>query len=292
MPYDIDLFQYNPEVSKVVLTGIGGLGLVGLVSNLVVLKVLFRVYQNKKSFGLNLTICVALVDIAASISALGLVLFRYILDYPEVLESEWYCRTFGFSFMLSMNFSGLLVSMTGLERYLLINWRSEIRPLYYWAVVAAVALLSAFIQSRNVYWNTYILDPTFSYCIPKGDSQSVLEHVLTDVILNVPLFILSFCYISIFLVVRRIKATTNRLSDNHISFRALLVFFIYLVCYLPKVYSTIHKLTFHSYAPLMTYILLAYGFSLTLIINPFLVLFLNSQVRQEFLSLIFPTPKR
>ncbi|KAJ9063325.1 G-protein coupled receptor 35 [Entomophthora muscae] len=278
------VYEYDPFISGLVLMGSGGLAFIGLVFNVLLMWVLWRIGELWGSFSFRLITCVAIGDIVTSMATLGIGLFRSKLGYDGVIESLWYCRVFGFHLFYGHNLSGILISMIALDRYLVVRHRTRLSPLYSWLVFGIVALLYAATLGINSYQNTFKMDLTHSFCLPAGKPVSKAAEIFSTILFNLPLLVLCFCYITIFFVCRRLHSS-NKYINHRLPFRALVCMFAYLLCYLPKLINTIWYMFRNAYPTITFCILAIYGLNSTMAINPILVVFLNNQVRQEIITM-------
>ncbi|KAJ9056102.1 Melatonin receptor type 1B [Entomophthora muscae] len=281
-------FEYDAVASVVVLSVSGMLALLGVVCNGLLLQVLWRINELWGSFTFRLITCAAVGDLVASLTTVGIGMFRLVLGYPGVMESAWYCRVFGFSLFFSHNLSGLLVSLIALDRYLVVKHRQRLHPAYTWVFVTVVALTFGAALACNSYQNSFAVDPTFSFCLPSGSTESSVAAIFTEVLVNIPLLVLGFCYISIFFIILRIQRHSKVFFKTHIHLRALLLIIGYFICYFPKFFGTLWRLCTNTHPPFVFYILMPLGLTLVMIFNPFLVLFLNHRVHQETIAIFYP----
>ncbi|KAJ9063326.1 G-protein coupled receptor 35 [Entomophthora muscae] len=277
-------------ISRVVMIGSGGLALVGLVLNLVLVRVLWRIGELWGSFTYRLVTWVAVGDGIVSLTILGGSVFREILGYSGVVRSGWYCRVFGFGLLFGHNLSGLVISVIALDRYLVVRHSTRLRPLHICFVVGGIMVSYGTVLGINSYQNAFRMDLTKSFCLPHGKPISTVAEWFSTLLFNLPLFVLSFCYITIFFVCRRIQRSNKKLLEGHRPARALVWISAYLVCYSPKLVGTIWYISSNAFPALPFCIITALGLNSIVAINPILVLFLNKQVHKEVASMYFPQP--
>lgn len=279
--------DFSTALPILMLAGTGGLVSVGIAFNLVLLRVLWRMGELWGSFTFRLITCVAGGDIVASLSIIGFGAFRAKLGYPGVIESAWYCRTFSFGLLFFHNMSGLAVAMIALDRYLVVRYQQRLRPLYARVVLGGIALVYAAVLAANAYQNAFRMDATNSFCLPGGKPVSTVAELFATVLVNSTLAILCFCYISIFLICLRIHRNNKQLFGR-LPTQALVWLSAYLLCYLPKLVGTVWAAVTKAFPPTPIVMMMIFGLTGVVMINPILVLFLNTRAHQEFLAMLFP----
>jgi len=192
-------------------------------------------------------------------------------------------------------YSGVLVSMLAFERYFLICLHRSIYPIVGWSILAGT-MLTLFVPAiGNAIEDGFSPDPTFSYCWPNGTDWSIFENNVITTMFMAPLFILTFCYVCIFVTCYRWKEeplTKNRLTmerkveaarmSRKVAYRALFFILFYFMCFGPKITTTAWFMfgnpTTH---PFFLYIIDPFGIQLVMSVNPILVLFLHRQFKRE-----------
>ncbi|KAJ9071855.1 hypothetical protein DSO57_1033029 [Entomophthora muscae] len=284
----VEGFTHDSALSLAVLAGTGAVSLVGLAFNVLLLKSLWRVHESWGTFSFYIIACVAVSDISASLAILGTGVFRALLGFPGLLESAWYCRAFGFTLFLSYSMSGTLLSILSLNRYLLVVHQARLWPPYAWFALGVVSLVSAALLGYTMYNDAFMLDPTFSYCVPAVRGRFEVTSQIIIFLTNIPVIFVCFCYSAIFLVCWRIEHHHQGSPVRHLPLRALLVMLTYLICYTPDFLSIMWLLTMGAHPPFIFYILVPFSLSCILAINPILVVFLSKRVRHEVLLMFAP----
>ncbi|KAI0223618.1 hypothetical protein L0F63_003415 [Massospora cicadina] len=276
-------YKYDEATEMRVYVLVFVINVFSFIANLFVLFLVRRMRLGMKVFSHQL-----ITSIAASLGPRG-------DGYPANLDSWWYCRVFGLTGVLLPCYSGVLVSMLAFERFFLICLHRHIDTRVAWSVLGSVALALAIPAVGNSVQDGFSPDPTFSFCWPNGNRWANFENYVITTLFIAPLFILTFCYVAIFLTCFRHsdppvpaqKGTTEasveaaRMSKK-VAYRAIIFILFYFLCFGPKVITTfLFAFGYGSYHPFFFYTLDPFCIQLVMCVNPVLVLFLHRQFKAE-----------
>ncbi|KAI0240219.1 hypothetical protein L0F63_000279, partial [Massospora cicadina] len=280
-------FEYDATVSTVMVWIVFLSMVVATCVNLILVILVVRLRANWHLFSFQLIIVLALIDLASCYNSIMLCVFRAILGYPAVFRVGWYCSLFGLGVVYFHCMSGVVVSLMALERYCLVCHHRVLSRHLTWAGLTLVGSALAVPMVLNALSFGHTSDPTYTYCWAYGSKYSTIQGYFTTTLLALPLFVLAFCYISIFVTCLAKGLHGSEHYGRKASMRALVFMGFYLIIYIPNFVLTIIERFYDlNRANLLLLIMGPAFLTLTTSTNPFLALILHKQIKEEALSLI------
>ncbi|EDV27668.1 Melanopsin-B [Trichoplax sp. H2] len=258
-----------------------------------------------------LLINLAIADILKGGIQDGLVLCGLLT--PDWGYNRVICNVSGF--MLSAFHVGTIftLTLTGIFRYLIV-----VNSMKHWitrkVVVAAIlviwlyACLIAFLPILG--WNHYTYDKMQLLCLPNITMEISYPIFAITVDIMVPIFLLGYCYLRVYMVMRQnMRRTTvtlhgktrsrsySRLHKREVQMTRMMfsVYLAFVICYIPYVIQAYVLIPLQIDVPNVIVFLTGYILNTNSAINPFLYGFTSEKFRQvysAYLCCLFSCRKR
>ncbi|KAJ9055782.1 hypothetical protein DSO57_1000640 [Entomophthora muscae] len=280
--------NYNEGVSTLLVWLVFASTIMATCINLLLLLLLLRLRSSWHLFSFQLILVLTCIDLSSCFNSLMMCIVRAIIGYPQVFRVGWYCSLFGLGIVYFSCMSGVVVSMMALERYCLVCHRRPLSRRYTWAGLATVAVLLAIPMVLNALERGHTSDPTHTFCWAHGSKYSTIQGYFTTFMLALPLFVLAFCYISIFVTCLSRGIQRNDHYSRKASIRALIFMAFYLTIYIPNFILTIIERFYDLNKAHIALLVMGPAFlTLTTSTNPILALILHRKIKEEVISLLY-----
>ncbi|KAJ9077772.1 hypothetical protein DSO57_1013420 [Entomophthora muscae] len=254
------------------------IGAVGLVLNSVLFVILN--WHGNRGLSLQLVVLISVMDIFSCLSAIFLAVARVIWGAPEMFDVSGFCSGVGFTSLLSVGMSGMLLASLGLERYLAICNQRHVPMRGLVVVLSAAFVGQTCLLGTAVFEDGLVRDATFSHCVLSNAQGLQIHYWLLNIVFLSPILVLTFCYTAIFVKCLSADQPNEHFSSRRLSLRALLFLAVYHVCFCPKfIFSLWGIFGSRTRRPISLHILGTLGVALSVTINPILVLYLNKDIR-------------
>ncbi|KAJ9066815.1 G-protein coupled receptor 35 [Entomophthora muscae] len=271
--------EYNELTSLLILGLLIALSIAGIVINAVLLRMLGRMSEKSTSFSIIRNMSIS--DLLLCSVTLLICIFRLVLGFPGAYRSSLYCPVLGSMSLFFSSMSGILMSLLAMERYSVICHQQGLPHRAIWGVFSAIALMFAILLIGSSMLGVFSPEPGFIFCMPNGSRWSINTRMAFNVLLNIPILVLMFCYVSIFIRCYRSPLTKSDDSlTRKAAIRSLVFLAIFVICYIPK--STTFVIGAYSgfgASPPILYLLIPIAITLLAIINPALVLLLHRHIK-------------
>ncbi|KAJ9066816.1 hypothetical protein DSO57_1005779 [Entomophthora muscae] len=283
------MFGYQPDekASAVIVGVLVFVSALGIGINAFLLCVLDRLPEKSTSFVLILLIGVA--DLLLCVFTLLVCVSRLYLGFLGSYLSWFYCPVLGSLTFFFSSMSGILMGFLAIERYSVICHQQGLPRGIIWALFSMVALTFATLLTGNSLIGGFAPDPSFIFCMPRGTTWSMYADMAFNILLNIPIVVLTFCYISIFLKCYQSTFANRRESlTRKAALRSLLFLLLYFACYIPKFSTTV----IGAYGgldapPRVLYMIIPVGMTMLALVNPILVLLLHRRFKDVIIGVIF-----
>ncbi|KAI0241383.1 hypothetical protein L0F63_005947, partial [Massospora cicadina] len=283
--------MFNYEEDKLSsLTVAGALVVVsvcGLLTNGVLLYGLPKLSEKSMSF--QLIRMIGVTDLSLGVCTLMVCISRFGLDLAAAYTSWFYCPVFGSLTFFFSGTSSILMSFLALERYCVICHQRGLPRRLTITIFIVIASTFAILLAGSSILGSYAPDPTFLFCFPEGSTWSTFSNYAFYLVINVPVAVLVFCYVSIFVKCCRMSIPNQVDSvTKKAAIQSLLLLVVYFICYMPKFLTTVIGIFYGlSAPPRILYLLIPIGMTLLVVVNPILVLFLHRQMKRVVIQLVF-----
>ncbi|KAJ9072697.1 hypothetical protein DSO57_1024650 [Entomophthora muscae] len=243
------------RVAELVLSGLG------MIGNLLLMVAWWRTRADWHRLNLQLVGPIAVIDCMSSFLGILKAILSFAIGNEELFDTSWFCSYFGTPILILPCLSMLLVSIMSLDRYCLV--------------------VHGRVANTAVYG--LVPDPTHMYCRPSGSSiLTFFAHRLATCIIMIGLFVVTFCYIAIYLRCRMIATVYQIMTVKYI-----FILLAYQLCWLPKFISSLWGLFTSTHKiPQVLLHLGPFGLILLLIANPCLVFGLQASLRKEAYTIL------
>ncbi|KAJ9066810.1 hypothetical protein DSO57_1005773 [Entomophthora muscae] len=281
-------FENDEASSMLVLGALVVAAVFGIAINSFLLHVGKKLLE--KSMSIKMIYIIGVADLLLCGVTLLLCSLRPVLGFPEAYHSKLYCPVLSSGVFFSSSMSGILMGFLAMERYSVICHRESLSPNIVWPLLGVVSLTFAVFLAGNSINGGFAPDPTFIFCMPKGTEWSLCANYAFNLLLNIPILVLTFCYISIFAKCYRANVPDqDKKATKRAALRSLLFLCVYFICYIPKVSTTVIGLFYGLDAPpRVLYMLAPICMTLLAIINPILVFMMHRQIKDAARSAILP----
>lgn len=284
-----EMFGYEyDEASSLAIAGVlVVVSVAGIAINGLLLHVLTKLEEKTTSFVLIWNAGIA--DLLLCGCTLLLSVVRPVLGFPAAYHSWFYCPVLGSVTFFFSSMSGILMGFLALERYSVICHQRGLPRAAIWGVFSAVAVTFAVLLTGNSVIDGFAPDPSFIFCMPKGTPWSLCANYAFNVLLNIPIVVLSFCYVAIFVKCYRADVPNQAEKiTRRAAIRALLFLSVYFMCYIPKVSTTLIGAYYGLGAPpRFLYMLAPICMTMLAIVNPILVLLLHRHIKGVVKEIVF-----
>ncbi|KAJ9065359.1 hypothetical protein DSO57_1020356 [Entomophthora muscae] len=280
-------YEYNELLSMLLVGVLIVVSIAGIAINSFLLRILTKMSEKSTSFVMIWS--VAFADLLLCHFTLVICIVRPVLGYPEAYHSSFYCPALGSVTFFVSSMSGILMGFLAMERYSVICHQRGLPQSVVWTLFSAIALTFAILLIGNSIIGGFAPDPSFIFCMPMGTEWSLWANYTFNVLLNIPILVLTFCYIAIFVKCYRANVPDRAEQiTKRVAIRSLLFLAIYLLCYLPKFTTTLIGSYYGLGAPpVLLYMLIPVGMTTLAIVNPILVLLLHRHVKGKVKEFIY-----
>ncbi|KAJ9066825.1 hypothetical protein DSO57_1005788 [Entomophthora muscae] len=243
----------------------------------------------EKSTSFHLIRIIGATDLFLSLFTLSICFSRPILGPVETYTSWFYCPILSSATFFLCGLSGILMGLLALERYSVICYQRGIPQVVIWMALGIEALAAAVLLAGNSIIGGFAPEPSHLFCMPKGTTWSKYAGIGVDVLFNLPLFVLFFSYIAIFIKCYRANVP-NQLESitRKAAIKALLFLFTYIMCYFPKFSTTLIGIFYGlDSPPKFLYLLIPIGMTMLAVVNPILVLLMHRRMKNSVTSYLF-----
>ncbi|KAI0232630.1 hypothetical protein L0F63_004789 [Massospora cicadina] len=270
--------------SMVVLGNLVVISVIGLVMNVFLIYMLKWIPEKSASF--QLIWVVGVVDLAFSVTTMLVCVFRLILGFSGAYSSWFYCPILGSTTFFLCGVSGILMGVLALERYSVVCHQHSLPRGVIWALPLVLIIAAAVLFIGNSVSGGFVPEPAQLFCMPESETWTKYAILAVDLPFNLPLVVLFFCYVSIFVKCYRLTVPNQDDSiTRKAAIKALALLAIYFLCYSPKFSTTTIGLFYNPNAPpKILYMLIPIGMTLIAVVNPMLVILLHRRIKLVAIS--------
>ncbi|KAJ9049609.1 hypothetical protein DSO57_1022608 [Entomophthora muscae] len=265
------------RVAELVLSGLG------MIGNLLLMVAWWRTRADWHRLNLQLVGPIAVIDCMSSFLGILKAILSFAIGNEELFDTTWFCSYFGTPILILPCLSMLLVSIMSLDRYCLVVHGRGMKCFWGWIFILLLSSFFICLLVANTAVYGLVPDPTRMYCRPSGSSiLTFFAHRLATCIIMIGLFVVTFCYIAIYLRCRMIATVYQIMTVKYI-----FILLAYQLCWLPKFISSLWGLfTSTQKIPQVLLHLGPFGLILLLIANPCLVFGLQASLRKEAYTIL------